>query len=76
MNRETYRIVFSDIDGTLLNSSNQVPDSAKREIRRLHRGGVPFVLVSARMASAMTHIRQELGTGGPMVCYGGGAGFG
>ena len=71
MNRETYRIVFSDIDGTLLNSSNQVPDSAKREIRRLYRGGVPFVLVSARMASAMTHIRQELGTGGPMVCYGG-----
>ena len=71
MEKGTYSIIFSDIDGTLLDSSSRIPDSAKKEIGRLYKSGVPFVLVSARMAAAMEHIRQELGTSGPMVCYGG-----
>ena len=44
-----YKIIFSDIDGTLLNNENQVPEETIEELRRLDSQGVPFVLVSARM---------------------------
>ena len=64
--------VFSDIDGTLLNNENQVPEETIEELRRLDSQGVPFVLVSARMPKGMRPIREELGIHAPMVCYSGG----
>lgn len=67
-----YRIIFSDIDGTLLNSSHQVTEGTRREILRLEQMGVPFVLVSARMREAMVTIRAQIGNHAPMVCYSGG----
>ena len=30
-----YKIIFSDIDGTLLNNENQVPEETIEELRRL-----------------------------------------
>lgn len=56
-----YKIIFSDIDGTLLNNENQVPEETIEELRRLDSQGVPFVLVSARMPKGMRPIREELG---------------
>ena len=47
-NLKEYKIIFSDIDGTLLNNENQVPEETIEELRRLDSQGVPFVLVSAR----------------------------
>ena len=67
-----YKIIFSDIDGTLLNNENQVPKETIKELRRLDSQGVPFVLVSARMPEGMRPIRKELGIHAPMVCYSGG----
>lgn len=64
-------VVFSDIDGTLLNSMHQVTETTAREIRRIDGLGVPFVLVSARSPRAMLPIRQTLGIHAPMVCYSG-----
>ena len=55
-----YKIIFSDIDGTLLNNENQVPEETIEELRRLDSQGVPFVLVSARMPKGMRPIREEL----------------
>ena len=46
-NLKEYKIIFSDIDGTLLNNENQVPEETIEELRRLDSQGVPFVLVSA-----------------------------
>lgn len=67
-----YKIIFSDIDGTLLNNENQVPKETIEELRHLDKKGVPFVLVSARMPEGMRPIRNELGIHAPMVCYSGG----
>jgi Cof subfamily protein (haloacid dehalogenase superfamily) len=67
----SYKAIFSDIDGTLLNSRHQVPPDTGREIRRLEGLGVPFVLVSARMPDAMLPIKDEIGISSPMVCYSG-----
>ena len=45
-----YKIIFSDIDGTLLNDENQVPKETVEELQSLDKRGIPFVLVSARMS--------------------------
>jgi Cof subfamily protein (haloacid dehalogenase superfamily) len=67
-----YKIIFSDIDGTLLNDENQVPKETVEELQSLDKRGIPFVLVSARMPEGMRPIREELGIHAPMVCYSGG----
>lgn len=66
-----YKAVFSDIDGTLLNTSHQIPDKTKQKIKEMANNEIPFVLVSARMPKGMTAIRKELGTPRPMICYSG-----
>lgn len=66
-----YKAVFSDIDGTLLNTSHQIPEKTKNKIQKINQEGIPFVLVSARMPKGMTEIRKELGAKSPMICYSG-----
>ena len=60
-----FKAIFSDIDGTLLDSNHQVPPNTGREIRRLETLHVPFVLVSARMPDAMTTIKAILASAVP-----------
>lgn len=54
-----YRIVFSDIDGTLLNKERQLSPSTIQAIKKL-KNKIPFVLISARMPAAMRHLQQQL----------------
>jgi hydroxymethylpyrimidine pyrophosphatase-like HAD family hydrolase len=42
------KIVFSDIDGTLLNSRHRMLDSTHKAIMDLQKSGIPFVIVTAR----------------------------
>lgn len=56
-----YKIIFSDIDGTLLNDENQVPKETVEELQSLDKRGIPFVLVSARMPEGMRPIRKNWG---------------
>ncbi len=66
-----YRAIFSDIDGTLLNSSHQIPPKTRAKIQEIVERGIPFVLVSARMPDGMIFIRDALGKPQPMICYSG-----
>ena len=66
-----YKMVFCDIDGTLIDSSHQITDKTKEKIRELHWGGIPFVLVSARMPLAIFSLLDELGIHTPIVSYSG-----
>lgn len=66
------KILFSDIDGTLLNSRHQVPEATGQKIMELEKRGIPFILVSARMPSGVRLIQSALGTNSPIVCYSGG----
>lgn len=65
------RIVFTDVDGTLLNDAHRPCPEAAATIARLGRAHVPFVLVSARMPEALYPIQRRLGFSGPVVCYSG-----
>ena len=64
-------VVFTDVDGTLLDGEHRVSPRTAAAARALAERGVPLVLVSARMPEALEGIRHELGNVGPVVCYGG-----
>ncbi len=66
-----YQIIFSDLDGTLLDATRHVPADTALCIRALHGRGVPFVIVTARMPAAAYPLQAQIGTGGPLIAYGG-----
>lgn len=71
-NKGKYRLVFSDIDGTLLDSRHQIGEKTRLAIKDLEQIGVPFVLVSARMPEGIFPIQDRLGIKAPIVSYSGG----
>ena len=64
-------VVFSDVDGTLLDKEHHVSPRTVAAAHMLEERGIPLVLVSARMPEALDEIRRTLGNVGPVVCYGG-----
>lgn len=66
-----WKIVFSDIDGTVLNSKHELLTSTIEAVQKLALKNIPFVLVSARMPKAMKLILDEMNVNIPMISYGG-----
>lgn len=66
-----WKIVFSDIDGTVLNSKHELLASTIEAVQKLALKNIPFVLVSARMPKAMKLILDEMNVKMPMISYGG-----
>lgn len=67
------KIAFTDIDGTLLNSEREVSVMLKEQVARISENNIPFILISSRMPSAMTHLQKDLGIDDlPIICYNGG----
>ena len=65
-------IVFSDLDGTLLDADHRLTARTIAAVAALRRAGVPFVPVSARGPSGVRPICRALDLGpGPMVACGG-----
>ena len=65
------QVIFSDVDGTLLNSRHQLTPLNRTVIQAVQRQGVPFVIVSARSPSGVATILRENGLRCPVVCYSG-----
>ncbi len=66
------RIIFSDIDGTLLTPDNRIPVKTRDKILKLEQRGIRFILVSARTPDGVRVVQNELGIKSTMVCYSGG----
>lgn len=66
------KIIFSDIDGTLLTSDNKIGENTNKKIKELECLGIPFVLVSARMPEGIYLVQKALNIKAPIVCYSGG----
>lgn len=69
------QIVFSDVDGTLLNSAHVMPQKHKEAIAACKANGIPFVIVSARSPSGIYPLVEESGVQGgfgPICAHGGG----
>ena len=43
------KIIFSDIDGTLLDSNQKISFDTKKKIQELAKKGYPFFIASARL---------------------------
>jgi len=65
------KIVFSDVDGTLLNSAHEITPLTETAIKRLEDNGIPFVIVSARSPSGIYPILKEYRFSCPIISYSG-----
>ncbi len=66
-----YKIVCSDVDGTLLNSNRELSEATIKSVELLNKRKIPFVLVSARMPKAMRPLQNTLNSYHPIVSYNG-----
>lgn len=56
----SYKVVFIDIDGTLVNEEKQIPNDALEAIEDLQKKGIEVVLATGRAPYFFTHIREKL----------------
>ena len=67
----TYKVVFSDIDGTLLTSEHIVSTATIEAIASLQDKNIPFVIISSRSASCIYPILEKHHFQCPIVACGG-----
>ncbi|CAM3154004.1 Cof-type HAD-IIB family hydrolase [Sporolactobacillus spathodeae] len=65
------QLIFSDIDGTLLQSDHQISRRTAGSVHACSQRGIPFILVSARMPGGILPLQKVLNISDPVVCYGG-----
>jgi len=68
-----FKIIFSDIDGTLLNADRELSAYTIETIRKLSKAEIPFILISSRMPAAMRHLQMKMNIEHlPLISYNGG----
>lgn len=65
------KIVFSDVDGTLLNARHEITPKTLQALKTLHEKEIPFVIISARSPSGIEPIVKEYGLQCSVVSYSG-----
>ncbi len=66
-----FKILCSDLDGTLLSTKNDVSDFTVSELQRI-KDRLRIILVSARMPKSMTYLQTRIGIEvNPIICYNG-----
>ncbi|WEV60104.1 Cof-type HAD-IIB family hydrolase [Streptococcaceae bacterium ESL0729] len=65
------KLIFSDLDGTLLNGENTVSKKTAEAIKRVILEGSDFIPVSARMPEAIAPIMESIGVTTPIISYNG-----
>lgn len=67
-----FKIIFIDIDGTLLNSNHLISGGTITAIRRVTElFDIPIVLTSARPPQAIESIYKQLNLTSPIICFNG-----
>lgn len=67
------QLLAIDLDGTLIDRSLVVAEPVKEQIRAAQSAGILVAIVTGRMYAASKPFADELGLGGPIVCYQGAA---
>ena len=66
-----YRLIASDMDGTLLNSNNEITDRTLRAIKSAQEKGVVFTLSTGRPVHGVHKYIDLLGLDCPLITYNG-----
>ena len=67
----THIVVFTDLDGTLLNHDDYDYTAAKPLIKRLKALHIPLVFVTSKTITEVRSLRKELDIDGPYICENG-----
>lgn len=66
-----FKVLCSDLDGTLLSTKSDVSEFTIAEITRI-RKAIRIILVSARMPQSMRYLQERIGIQNlPIICYNG-----
>jgi mannosyl-3-phosphoglycerate phosphatase len=68
-------IIFTDLDGTLLDHHTYEWEEARPALERCERLGVPVIMVSSKTRAEMERLRRELGFSAPYISENGGGVF-
>ena len=68
-------LVFTDLDGCLLDSQTYSFEAARPALERLQASHIPVVLVSSKTRAEIEPLRQQLNHQGPFIVENGGAVF-
>ena len=69
------RVIFTDLDGTLLDYTTYSYKKALEALRLLQVEEIPIIFCSAKTAAEQEEYRRELGIGDPFIVENGGAVF-
>lgn len=72
MNDKHYRLIVTDIDGTLVDGNQQISATNKEAIRRFQEAGGMFSLATGRVEDAALHYVEQLQIRCPVILYNGG----
>lgn len=64
------RIVFFDVDGTLLDRNNEIPDSTKDSIQEIQSKGIEVAISTGRAPTMFRKISEELNINSYVSCNG------
>lgn len=67
MDSSNIKLIAVDLDGTLLNSSNQVSNASIGTLRKLYQQGIEIVLASGRPYESIVPIAKKIGITGPII---------
>lgn len=66
-----YKFAAADMDGTLLNSSNEITPDTIKIIRRAVSAGLIFSICTGRPVQGARRYQEQLGIQGPVITYNG-----
>ena len=69
------RLVFSDLDGSLLDHYSYSYEAALPQMEALERAGIPLILVSSKTRAEILILREELANRHPFIVENGAAVF-
>lgn len=67
------KIIFTDLDGTLLNHCDYRFDDAEEALTRIGQHGYPLIIVSSKTAEEIKILQKKLGICEPFICENGAA---
>lgn len=68
-----FDLLFTDLDGTLLDARSYSFEAARPALARVHELGIPLVICTSKTFAETLPLIEDLGSGGPCIVENGGA---